>query len=148
MLDEKSRSLESPKCRYLWLEDQPPDWSVHIGQALGPLKHLAELARSTGGSLVVTACPAPWQVSPRASTGNNVREEAGIAADACLKSRRPFETIAEFCAAHQIPFCDVSGNFSQGNEPERLYLNNAAAFSALNAPCGSKHHALRQMAKS
>jgi len=128
-LDENSRSIDSPKCRYLWLKDEGPDWSVHIGQALSPLKHLGELARSTGASLVVAACPAPWQVSPRASAGNNVREEAGIAADACLKSRRPFEIIGEFCTAHQIPFCDVSASFAQGTEPERLYLTNAAAFS-------------------
>jgi hypothetical protein len=128
-LGESSRSIESPKCRYLWLTDEAPDWSVHINLALNPLKHLSDLTRSTGGRLIVAACPAPWQVSAQASTGGKVREEAGIAADACLKSRRPFEAIAEFCDAQQISFCDVSTTFAQAGRPERLFLNNAAAFS-------------------
>jgi hypothetical protein len=130
MLDEKSRSLESPKCRYLWLEDQPPDWSVHIGQALGPLKNLDELARLTGARLVVAACPAPWQVSALATNGDGIREQAGVGKGVFLRSRRPFETLAEFCQTHEIPFCDISTMFVEHSQPERLYLTNAAVFSA------------------
>jgi hypothetical protein len=129
-LGEKSRSIESPRCRYLWLEDQPPDWSTHISQALSPVVSLAELARATGGRLIVTACPAPWQVSATASSGAGVRELAGVAHDACYRSRRPFQTIAEFCQSRQIPFCDVSTAFVQASQPERLFLKNSAAFSA------------------
>jgi hypothetical protein len=128
-LGGKSRSIESPKCRYLWLEDQPPDWSIYIAQALSPLKHLDDLTRAGATRLIVAACPAPWQVSSQASSGEGVRDAAGISPDACFKSRRPFETIAEFCRTHEIPFCDVSGKFAQDGAPDRLYLNNAALFS-------------------
>ncbi|MGE5191519.1 MAG: hypothetical protein ACM3U2_03390 [Deltaproteobacteria bacterium] len=129
ILGEKSRSIESPRCRYLWLEDQPPDWSIHISQALSPVGHLAELARSSGARLVVAACPAPWQVSAAASNGAEVREQAGVSQGAVYRSRRPFQTIADFCQARQIPFCDVSPAFVRAEQPERLYLMNAAAFS-------------------
>jgi hypothetical protein len=129
-LGEKSRSIESPKCRYLWLDDTPPDWSLYIEQALSPLAHLDDLARSRQAKLVVAACPAPWQISAQASNGEGVREEAGIGQDACFQSRRPFELIAQCCQTNQIPFCDVSAVFASDSRPERLYLRNAAAFSA------------------
>ncbi len=128
-LGEKSRSIESPKCRYLWLDDQPPEWSIYIAQALSPLKNLDELAKAGGTKLIVAACPAPWQISAQASDGEGVREAAGIGSDACYKSRRPFETIAEFCRTHEIPFCDVSGSFEKEPAPEHLYLKNAPLFS-------------------
>jgi hypothetical protein len=79
--------------------------------------------------LIVAACPAPWQISAQASAGEGVREAAGIGPEACFKSRRPFETIAEFCRTHEIPFCDVSGSFEKEAAPERLYMKNAALFS-------------------
>ncbi len=129
-LGEKSRSIDSPHCRYLWLEDQPPDWSIHISQALSPLAHLAELSRGSGARLIVAACPAPWQVSAVASNGAGVREQAGVAQDALFRSRRPFETIANYCQSHGIPFCDVSDAFVHEDQPDRLFLKNAAAFSA------------------
>ena len=130
VLGEKSRSIESAHCRYLWLEDQPPDWSIYVTQALGPLHHLDELARSSGARLVVAALPAPWQISASASSGPGVREKAGVGADACFKSRRPFETVAEFCRTHQIPFCDVSESFAAQNKAERLFLDNSPALSS------------------
>jgi hypothetical protein len=129
-LGENSRSIASPRCRYLWLEDQPPDWSVHINLALSPLKHLDELARSCGARLVVAALPAPWQVSSSASNGEGVREQAGVAQDALFRSQRPFATLAEFCQTHNIPFCNMSEAFVRADQPERLFLKNAAAFSA------------------
>lgn len=129
-LGEKSQSIESPKCRYLWLDDTPPDWSVYIDQTLAPLRHLDDLARSAGARVIVAACPAPWQISAQASNGEGVREQAGIGKDAYLQSRRPFETVAHFCRTNQIPFCDVSPAFTGDSQPDRLYLKNAAAFSA------------------
>jgi hypothetical protein len=129
-LGERSRSIESPKCRYLWLDDTPPDWSVYIDQAFSPLRHLDDLARSRGVKLIVSACPAPWQISAQASNGEGVREQAGIGKDACFQSRRPFELIAQYCQANQILFSDVSAAFMSDSRAERLYLKNAAAFSA------------------
>jgi hypothetical protein len=86
-LGEKSRSIDSPRCRYLWLDDQPPDWSVHISQALGPLEPLAGLAQAGGARLIVAACPAPWQVSAAASNGPGTG--AALSAECgCLCCRR------------------------------------------------------------
>lgn len=130
MLNETSRSIDSPRCRYLWLEDKAPDWSIHINLALEPIANLHDLASATGVKLMVAACPAPWQVSSTASSGEGVREQAGVGPDALLRSRRPFEMLAEFCQARQIPFCDVSTAFVEDSQPERLYLTNAAVFSA------------------
>jgi len=130
VLGEKCRSIDSPKCRYLWLEDQPPDWSIYVAQALSPLGHLDELVRANGAQLVVAACPAPWQISARASNGPGVREKAGVGADACLRSRRPFETLAAFCQSHHIPFCDVSSAFAAAEEGERLFLKNSPGLSS------------------
>jgi hypothetical protein len=129
-LSERCRSIESPKCRYLWLEDSPPDWSAYIEQALSPLRHLDDLGRSRNFHVLVAACPAPWQISAQASNGDGVREQAGIGRDACLQSRRPFDLVGQYCRANQIAFCDVTTAFARDNEPDRLYLTNAAAFSA------------------
>ncbi len=79
---------------------------------------------------MVAACPAPWQVSAQASNGEGVRENAGVAHDAFLRSRRPWQLLAEFCQTQQIPFCDVSNTFVHAEQPEHLYLKNAATFSA------------------
>jgi hypothetical protein len=128
-LGEKSRSIESPRCRYLWLEDQPPDWTIHVSQALSPLANLADLTRVSGARLVVVACPAPWQVSASASNGEGVRELAGVGQDTAFRSRRPFQTIGEFCQSRQISFCDLSDTFVQASEPDQLYFKNTAALS-------------------
>ncbi|MBI3862367.1 MAG: SGNH/GDSL hydrolase family protein [Planctomycetia bacterium] len=128
-LGESSRSIDSPKCRYMWLDDTPPDWSVYIDQTLSPLRPLDDMARGMGAKLLIAACPAPWQASPQASNGEGVREQAGIGKDACFKSRRPFEIIGQFCKTNQIPFCDLSPAFAADGQPERLYQKNAAALS-------------------
>lgn len=127
---ESGRGIESARSRYVWLEDQPPDWSVHIQQALAPLAQLRELLAPLGTMLVVTACPAPWQVSEQASQGQGVREQAGVSRDAVYRSRQPFEMLAEFCRLQGIEFCDVSPAFQRAPQGERLYLTNAAAYSA------------------
>src|SRR5262249_41103803 len=86
--------------------------------------------RYCGARLVVAALPAPWQVSANASSGEGVREQAGVTQDALFRSQRPFATLAEFCQAQNIPFCNMSEAFVRAGQPERLYLKNAAAFSA------------------
>jgi hypothetical protein len=127
--DEKSPAIDGPHSRYLWLEDEPPDWSVHIEQAFSPLAHLRDLAAGFGAHVVVVAAPAPWQVSAQASAGEGVRARVGVPAEACYRSRRPFELLAEYCRAQQLEFCDLSPAFLRSEEPSRLYLTNAAALS-------------------
>ncbi|MBS0262272.1 MAG: SGNH/GDSL hydrolase family protein [Planctomycetes bacterium] len=128
-LSEKSRSIESQKCRYLWLEDSPPDWSSYIDQSFSPIRQLDDLARSRGIKLVVAMCPAPWQISAQASNGEGVREQAGVNADACFQSRRPFELLSQFCQSSQISFCDVSQAFLNDRQPDRFFQSHVAAFS-------------------
>lgn len=126
---ESGRAIEAARSRYVWIEDQPPDWSIHIRQAFEPLHQLHDLLATIGTQLVVAACPAPWQVSATASNGPGVREGVGVAHDAHCQSRRPFEQIAEFCKSHSIEYCDVATAFHQTPQAERLYQVNAAAYS-------------------
>jgi hypothetical protein len=98
-----------------------PDWGWRID--LTPEKERLRM-------VMWNIWPAPWQISALACSGEGTRDSVGVGPDACFKSRRPFETIAEFCRTHEIPFCDVSGSFTQDPQPERLYLKNAAVFSA------------------
>ncbi|MGQ0634845.1 MAG: SGNH/GDSL hydrolase family protein [Planctomycetaceae bacterium] len=126
---ESGRSIEAARARYAWLEDQPPDWSVHIAHALEPLISLRDLAATRATPVLVVACPAPWQVSAAASDGEGVREQMGVGRDACYRSRRPFETLAEFCRRNRLEFCDLSPAFQQMPQAERLYLTHAAMYS-------------------
>lgn len=128
-MGERPTTIDAPQSRYLWLEDQPPDWTVYIDQSLTPIASLRDLVAGLGAQLVVVACPAPWQVSPAASNGEKVREQSGVAHDAVFRSRRPFEIIAEFCRAHNLAFCDVSTAFQRAEQSERLFLKNAAVLS-------------------
>ena len=73
-LGENSRSIESPRCRYLWLEDQPPDWSVHISQALSPLA--ARIAKAE--QLTAHASAAEFRVAPPSPPAPPPRGEGRI----------------------------------------------------------------------
>lgn len=123
------QTILSRSGRYAWLRDQAPDWSLYIRQAFSPLVHLDRLLQGNYGRLVVAAAPAPWQISPKASTGEGVREQAGVPQDAVYHSRRPFERLSEYCRQHGIPFCDPSSKFRAAEHPERLFLENAPRFS-------------------
>jgi hypothetical protein len=80
-------------------------------------------------SFVVATYPAPWQVSPAASSGPGVRENAGVAEGAVFTSRAPFDAVASYLEKRAIPFCDASPAFTASAEPEKLYLENAPEFS-------------------
>ena len=128
-LGERSRSIESNKCRYLWLDDAPAEWQVYIDQAVSPLRSLDELARSRGAKFLVAACPAPWQISSSASSGDGVRERNGVARNACFTSRRPFDVVAQACRTDQIPFLDSTDAFLEAPQPDRLFQINSAMLS-------------------
>ncbi|RPI79006.1 MAG: hypothetical protein EHM42_13040 [Planctomycetaceae bacterium] len=122
-------SIDFPRSRYLWLSDAPPDWEEYIEQALSPLELIQELLAGQEARLVVTAIPAPWQVSAAATAGGGVRERSGVAADALFRSRRPFEIIEEYCQTRNIAWCDVSPAFTDHPAGQRLYLRRAAELS-------------------
>jgi hypothetical protein len=138
-MGEKPTTIDAPRSRYMWLEDQPPDWSVYIEHALEPIAALRDLVAGWGAHVVVVACPAPWQVSADASNGEEVRAQAGVSHDALYRSHRPFEIIADYCRAHNIAYCDIATPFQRSDRPEHLYLKHAAALSpeghALYARC-------------
>jgi len=129
MLTEPSRSIDAPQAKYAWLEDEPPDWSVYIEQAMAPLALLQKLCDSLECDFVVVAVPAPWQVSGRASAGGDVRAKAGVGPDAVYRSDRPAQLLREFAEKHGIALVDLTGSFRKQESPETLYWTNAAALS-------------------
>jgi hypothetical protein len=129
-LSAVSKSIESERCRYLWLEDDAPDWSAYIDHALEPIEQLANLLAARGARLVVTVAPAPWQVSAKASNGPGVREAAGVGRKVRFRSEKPFATVARFCHDRRIPVLNLLGAFLAEAAPEELYLTNAPQLSA------------------
>ncbi|MCY2963565.1 MAG: SGNH/GDSL hydrolase family protein, partial [Planctomycetota bacterium] len=132
--DQTSRvatsSIDFPRSKYLWLAETPPDWEDYIQQAFSPLSLIQDLLAGQETRFVVTAIPAPWQVSTTATSGGGVRERAGVPADGIYRSHRPFELIEEFCRKHDITFCDIAPTFQSQQAGQRLYLRNVAEFSA------------------
>ncbi len=124
------RDIANPAARYAWLEDDPPDWSLYIRQSLQPIAWLKELADGVGASFVLATYPVPWQVSPTASSGKNVRRRAGVPQDAFYTSNAPFQILADFAARHHIPFCNTTPAFRAHPQPDQLFLRNAPHFSA------------------
>ena len=129
-IGDQSRSIGTPTGRYLWLEDDAPDWSVHIQHALAPITHLRELFAGQGVPVVVAIVPAPWQVAADAANSEKLRESVGVSVGAVYRSRKPFEMIADYCRVHQLPCCDVSTTFQHSERPGALYLTTAPQFSA------------------
>lgn len=128
---QREQSIDGELGRYAWLEDQPPDWSLHIEQAFSAIGQLQSAARGVYARLVVATYPAPWQVSAEASAGDGVRERQGIPPGAIYHSRRPFEMIGQYAAQREITFFDSSMAFQQIHRPSRLFFENSAQMSAL-----------------
>lgn len=129
MLTEPSRSIDSPQARYAWLEDEPPDWSVYIEQALEPLSQMQSLCDSMACDFVVVVVPAPWQLGAGVCSGPNVREQAGVTRNAEFRSERPAEILREYAEKHGIALIDLTGTFSKQPETDTLFWQNAAALS-------------------
>jgi hypothetical protein len=127
---ERAEEIGTPQGRYAWLKDDPPDWSLHIAQALSPIEALAQLVGNTGGRVVVVIAPAPWQVAATASNGPKVRERAGLAANQVFRSRRPFDLVTEYCRQKGIAVCDTSSAMQADSSADRLFLKNAGILSA------------------
>jgi len=139
---EDLHRIDSALARYAWITDNPPDWSVHTMQALAPIDHLNQLVGRSFTRLAVAVYPAPWQVSANATSGGHVREAAGIESDAVFRSRAPFDQLRQYAQEHGIAFHDASPVFQTAEQPEQLFLTNAARFS----PTGHKIYA-RELAR-
>jgi len=117
--------------QYAWLEDSPPDWSVYIQQTLSVLGQLDTLAASAGARMILAAYPAPWQVSPLATSAAEARRRAGVAQGAVYTSDRPFEILAGFANEQGLPFVNTTSAFRAAPQPGDLYLRNAPRLSSL-----------------
>ncbi|HID21989.1 MAG TPA: SGNH/GDSL hydrolase family protein [Planctomycetaceae bacterium] len=127
---QDARDIANSLARYAWLQDDPPDWSIYIQQALGPIDHCKTLVEASGARLLLATYPAPWQVSPSASNGRGVRQQAGVPQDAFYTSNIPFRILADYARVRGVAFCDASPAFKADPHPERFYLHNAPRFSA------------------
>ena len=127
--DELTDEIAHPLGKYAWLADQPPDWSHHIQQTLAALGDVSRVASAGSCRLLITTCPTPWQVSATASSGKGVRAAAGIPSDTVFNSPLPFRLLAEAAQKRGLPLCDVSGEFRQQPNPDRLFLKNAPRLS-------------------
>ncbi len=126
---EENREIGSPLADYAWIRDDPPDWSIHIRQALSALDQLKMLANANSCQLIVAVVPAPWQISATASNGGQARQNVGVADNAHFTSRAPFRIISEYAIKHGIAYCDASQFILESAHRDKLYLKNAAELS-------------------
>jgi len=127
---EDSRDIDAPQGTYAWLRDDPPDWSVYIDQTLDVIGQISRVCRRSNSQFVLTAVPAPWQISAEAVGGPGVRTRVGIEEHVVYASRVPYNTLAAYARKEGILFCDASRVFLRVKQPERLFHRNAARFSA------------------
>jgi hypothetical protein len=127
---EDNRDIDAPQGTYAWLRDDPPDWSVYIGQTLETLGQLNRVCRQTNSRFLLSVIPSPFQISAEASAGTGVRTRAGVEEHILYKSRAPYDTLAACSRKTGIPFCDSSTVFLRVKQPERLYRRNVAHFSS------------------
>lgn len=126
---EDLHRIDSALARYAWLEDNPPDWTIHIAQALIPIEQLKHLSDRNAVRLAVAVYPAPWQVAATATSGGNVRQAVGVGPETLYRSRAPFDMLRQYTQEKYISFHDASPAFLTAEQPDQLFLNNAARFS-------------------
>jgi hypothetical protein len=127
--DESSLDIDHPLGKYAWLADQPPDWSQYIQPTFASLGDVSQAASVMSSRLLVTTCPAPWQVSAMASSSPGVREAAGISTGTHFKGPLPFRLLGEFAKQRNLALCDCSEAFRSEPNPDRLFLHNAPHLS-------------------
>jgi hypothetical protein len=121
--------ISSPRGRYAWVKDRPPNWSISISQALQSIDAVHELSRRAGAEFVVAAVPAPWQVSAQASNAPAVREAAGIPVSAVFLNNQPFELLQAHLDPRGVVLCNPIATFRAFPKAERLFLANSPQFS-------------------
>lgn len=123
-------NISSSNCKYLWLDSQAPDWTIHIRQALEPIRELHRQCLANGADFAVLMAPAPFQVSERACNDPGLRQRVGVAPGKVFNSDHPFEIIYNFCKESRIPLCDATPPFMNDDEgSEKLFLRHSVEFS-------------------
>ncbi len=128
--EEFTDDIDHPFGKYAWVMDDSPDWSQHIQHAFSALADVHKSASLSGSRLLITTCPTPWQVSPRASSGRGVRAACGIPEDTVYQSELPFRLLAEFVKQRSLVICDSSSVFREAVNSDQLFLSNAPRLSA------------------
>ncbi len=126
-LESPGRDPGSQQGQYAWLAKDPPDWTVHVQQALDPIRDLFRLCRKR---LVVAACPAPWQVGTDETRQAEVRLRMGVPPDAVFPSDAPFRIVADFTERHGIPSCDMSMDFHAASKEKLLFQEKRPELNA------------------
>lgn len=138
VLPAPPKEIDSPTGKYAWLQDQPPDWSIYIQQSLEAIVPARDQAEGVGGTFLVAVHPAPWQIAPTASSGENVRSAVGVGVGVLYRSRTPFKTIEEFCEKQDMWYCDLSPRM----QAEALAVDYFQTGSANYSPEGHRVAAL------
>ncbi len=121
--------IDTLEGRYAWTREDRADWRVYISQAFSPIGHLKQLAGGFSCPLVVTICPAPWQVSARAMPDPKARKTWGISAGQVYDPGLATRWIRDELQRQRIAFCDVTPAFQSDKEPETLFLETAPRLS-------------------
>lgn len=128
--DEPTDDIDHPLGKFAWLADKTPTtWTPHIQQSLASLGDLSRVTTAGSSRLLIMTCPAPWQVSATASSGEGVREEAGVAPDEFYRSQLPFQFLAQAAKSRGLTLCDASDDFRRQANPDRLFFKNAPRLS-------------------
>jgi len=126
LVESPSGDPGSLQGQYAWLADAPPNWTLHIQQALDPIARLQVLCR---GRLAVAVCPAPWQVGRSETRQGEVLARLGIPRDSLFTSDAPFRVVGEFVRRNGIPLCELCEGFRGAAEQVTLFQSDRAELS-------------------
>lgn len=129
VLPQPPKDIDSPTGKYVWLQDQPPDWSIYIQQSLSALLPTRDLCENLRGTFVVAVHPAPWQVATTASNGEGVRAAVGVANGVIYRSRKPFKAVQDFCDEQEIWCTDLSPAMQADPLAVDLYQHDSPNYS-------------------
>jgi hypothetical protein len=124
------RDIDSPLGKYRWLEDNPPNWSIYIQQALTPIEQIKTLAEGSYIRLVVSTCPVPWQVSAKSIRSREVLKVSGLRSRTAVRNRQPFENLAKLTTKLGVPFCEPSTAFQKTEEPHKLFQKTSPGLTS------------------
>jgi len=129
VLPAPPKDIDTPNGKYVWLQDQPPDWSIYIDQTLEAVLPTRDLCESLGATFLLGIHPAPWQVATTASNGEGVRAAVGVGNGVIYRSRKPFTTIQNFCDDERIWCSDLSVEIQEDPLAVDFYARDSSNYS-------------------
>jgi len=122
--------IDHPVGRFAWIRDNPVDWSPYLQNALQPVQQLGLLGREQGALVILSAMPAPWQISRDATSDPTTRKKYGVAPGVVYSNREPFQKLATFAGEAGLEFLDNSTDLTEAGNSEELYLQTEPWLSA------------------